>query len=123
MADRKSDFIARLEETGEAGVRESLALGRYGGDHTGWATLWLSGIEQAKAASAAASQEALARSQAIAARESADAAQVQAAEATEANRIARLALDKAQTANTIATLALIAALIAIVVSVIVGLVT
>ena len=41
MADRKSDFIARLEQTGEAGVRESLTLGRYGGDHIGWATLWL----------------------------------------------------------------------------------
>ena len=116
MAGRKSEFIARLEETGEEGVRENLTLGRYGGDHIGWATLWLAGIEQARAASAAASQEELARLQAAAARESADAAQVQAAEATEANRIAREARDEARTANPIATLALIAAVIAIAIS-------
>jgi hypothetical protein len=49
MGDRKSEFIARLEETGEDGVRENLTLGRYGGDHIGWATHWLDQLNQARA--------------------------------------------------------------------------
>lgn len=118
MDERKSKFIARLEATGESGVRENLELKRYGNDHIGWATLWLADLEQDRAAAATASHNKLIRSQAIAAQSQAEAARIQAEEATEANRIARLALDKAQTANTIATLALVGAAIAISVSVI-----
>ena len=49
MGDRKSDFIARLEATGESGVRENLTLGSiYGGDHKGWATHWLAERDQSR---------------------------------------------------------------------------
>ena len=113
MSDRKRQFFERLETTGEVGVRESLALKRYGGDHIGWATLWLAEKDQVRIESATAAQEGLARSQATAARDSADASRLQASEAAEANRIAREANTKADIANTISMLALIAAVVAI----------
>lgn len=115
---RREEFLQRLEDTGEAGVREGLRLGRYGADHKGWAELWIEDRDRSRSAEAKASQDELDRLHAVAARDSADAAALQASEAAEANRLARQANDKANTANTIATLAAIAAAISIAVSVI-----
>ena len=113
MSDRKQSFLQRLENEGEDKVRENIKLGRYGSDHLGWAELWISSRDQERLAAQIASQEELARLQAIAARDAADASRLQAEASEEANRIAREANQTAHKANMIAMLALIAAIIAI----------
>lgn len=114
MSERKRQFIGRLNETGEAGVRESLALKRYGGDHIAWANLWLQEKDDSRAAEVRAGQDSLAQTHASAAQVAADAAHVQAEQAKasnklamEANEIARDANTKAQRANNLAIAAIL----------------
>lgn len=123
MSERKRQFLQRLENRSEAGVREDLELRRYGGDHIGWAKLWLADLEQERATALTASNEELIRSQAAAtsARMQAEAAKESNRIASEANIIAREARDKAQTANVIATLAMIFAIIVGIISAITSL--
>lgn len=118
LSEREKQIIEKCEARGVEAVRGYLTTGRWAGQNAKYAQAWLDREERKAAASAAASQDTLARSQAAAALESAGASRVQAAEAKEANRIAREANSKAHTANMIATLALIAAAIAIGVTVI-----
>ena len=98
MGDRKADFIARLEGRGEAGVREDMALDRYGGDHIGWAKLWLSVIDQGRIDASQSESLDIARSAKDAAWAAAEAARDAAHQAQSANRIAKLALAAAAVA-------------------------
>jgi hypothetical protein len=117
QSETEKRMIAKCEGMGIDKARHNLITGTWAGRNAKYAQAWLDREVRREEATATADQDALARSQASAALDSAEASQIQAEEAREANRIAREANTKAHTANTIATLALIAAIVAIAVTV------
>jgi hypothetical protein len=117
LSEQEKRTMAKCESMGADKVRYNLSTKRWRMENAKVAQAWLDRHDREAAASATASQDALARSQATAALDSAEAAGLQAEEAKEANRLAREANAKAHTANIIATFALIAAIIAIAVTV------
>lgn len=120
LSEREKQIIGKCESWGADKVRAKLTTGTLTGANARIAQAWLDGEDRRAATSATIAQDELARFQAAAARDAADASSAQARAAEESNRLALAANDlaseanrKAQNANIIATLAAIAAVIAI----------